>query len=200
MQIISISGKIGSGKDTVAKLIIDKSFISNWKVKKWATKVKEIASLLTGIPVEKFESQEFKRSYLSDEWSKTKTINGQLVKEPMTVRDLLQTIGTDAIRDVLHEDAWVNALMSEYKTKNDNYWIITDTRFPNELNTIKNNKGIIIKVIRDSGNTVGTLHASETALDDYTGWDYIINNNGSIEQLEQEVVKFLEKFNLLLEN
>ena len=54
-MIISISGKIGSGKDTVAEIIKQMSFDKPWEIKKWAGKLKEVATILTGIPVEKFE-------------------------------------------------------------------------------------------------------------------------------------------------
>ena len=82
----------------------------------------------------------------------------------MTVRDLLQLLGTEAMRNGLHTDTWVNALMSEYTTNNgvvtttdgdetavaDKFWIITDTRFPNELAAVTRHNGITIKIVRDS--------------------------------------------------
>ncbi len=46
--------------------------------------------------------------------SSFKEYNGEPYRKAMTVRELLQKLGTDAIRDNLHEDAWVNALISEY--------------------------------------------------------------------------------------
>ena len=77
------------------------------------------------------------------------------------------------------------------------YWIITDSRFPNELAAVKKHNGIAIKVIRDSGNTIGTTHTSETALDNYTEWDYVIDNNGTLEELKTQVLSILEKESLL---
>jgi len=200
MAIISISGKIGSGKDTVASIIMELANDRQWEVKKWAGKLKEVASLLTGIPKEKFEDQEFKKTNLGSEWN----INSN----PMTVRDLLQLLGTEAMRNGLHTDTWVNALMSEYKTDNgvdmkaegngdgvvaDKFWIITDTRFPNELAAITRHEGIAIKVVRDSGNQIGTTHSSETALDHYEDWDYVIDNEGSIDDLRKKIFNMLRK-------
>lgn len=200
MAIISISGKIGSGKDTVAAIIMELANDRQWEVKKWAGKLKEVASLLTGIPKEKFEDQEFKKTNLGSEWN----INSN----PMTVRDLLQLLGTEAMRNGLHTDTWVNALMSEYKTDNgvdmkaegngdgvvaDKFWIITDTRFPNELAAITRHEGIAIKVVRDSGNQIGTTHSSETALDHYEDWDYVIDNEGTIDDLRKKIFNMLRK-------
>lgn len=192
-MIISVSGKIGSGKDTIAGLIQSIDYSRQWEVKKWAGKLKEVATLITGIPMEKWEDQEFKKTDLGPEWG-------------MTVRDLLQKLGTDAMRNGLHTNTWVNALMSEYVattiTTGINEWdfweqdvlpnwIITDTRFPNEVEAIKKRNGLLIKVVRDSGNNVGTTHISETALDDYNDWDYIIDNNGSIVDLRNKIKDIL---------
>ena len=195
-MIISISGKIGSGKDTVADIIQSMDISRKWEVKKWAGKLKQVATLLTGIPMEKWEDQEFKKTELGPEWG-------------MTVRDLLQKLGTDALRNGLHENTWVNALMSEYLATTITIginewdyweedvlpnWIVTDTRFPNEVKAIKEKGGILIKIERDTSNIIGTGHISETALDDYTEWDYVIDNNGSLLDLRMKIKDiFLER-------
>jgi len=189
MAIISISGKIGSGKDTIADIIMQYTPYHRWQVKKFAGKLKDIAEILTGVPKINFEDQEFKQQDMGPEWG-------------MTYRDLLQKLGTEAMRSGLHKNVWVNALFSDYQFNIEEdeqipYWIITDSRFPNELAAVKKHNGIAIKVIRDSGNTIGTTHTSETALDDYTEWDYVINNNGTLEELKTQVLSILEKESLL---
>jgi hypothetical protein len=189
MAIISISGKIGSGKDTIADIIMQYTPYHRWQVKKFAGKLKDIAEILTGVPKINFEDQEFKQQDMGPEWG-------------MTYRDLLQKLGTEAMRSGLHKNVWVNALFADYQFNIEEdeqipYWIITDSRFPNELAAVKKHNGIAIKVIRDSGNTIGTTHTSETALDDYTEWDYVINNNGTLEELKTQVLSILEKESLL---
>lgn len=212
-MIISVSGKIGSGKDTVAAIIMELANDKQWEVKKWAGKLKEIASLLTGIPKEKFEDQEFKKTILGPEWNKPLYLKGELISsEPMTVRDLLQLLGTEAMRDGLHTDTWVNALMSEYKTSNgvdtkaegesssavaDKFWIITDTRFPNELAAVIRHDGITIKVVRNSGNNIGTSHSSEQALDHYENWNYVVDNDGTIDDLRTKIFNILRNARMI---
>jgi hypothetical protein len=124
-MIIGISGRMGSGKNTVGD-IIEKICLTNegpvFEQKSFAGKLKQIASLLTGIPVEKFEDQEFKKTLLSPEWGTihTNPLNSIPVFEDvrflhmMSVRELLQKLGTEAMRDGLHENVWVNALFSDY--------------------------------------------------------------------------------------
>lgn len=220
-MIIGISGRIGSGKDTLASIIqfislqkeypsiwknksfefyLDRnyhSWDSKWENKKFAAKLKQIASILTSNPVEKFEDIDFKNSKMSSEWG------------DMTYRELLQKLGTEAIRGNIHNEAWVNALFSDYKGEKDlsekigTYrdlpliypnWIISDVRFPNEFKAIKDRGGIIIRIQREENETK-EAHISETALDLFQ-FDYIVKNYGTIEDLINEAKVFVEKFNL----
>lgn len=228
MSIIAINGKIGTGKDTIGKIVqylvstkneknvvsfedaikYDSSFItsesSGWEVRKFAGKLKEIASILTGISIEKFEDQEFKKTFLGNEWNQDNE-NGF----KMSVRQLLQRLGTEALRNGLHENVWVNALFADYKTLGFQdkpsavlefpNWLITDLRFPNEFQAVKDRNGICVRVIRHQHpNDIDykTLHPSETSLDSFI-FDYEINNSGSIEDLVEEVRKMLINFKII---
>ena len=217
-MIISLTGYSGVGKDTVGKIIqylscpnvgdvtvkeITRTDVhdwwladqSGWEIKKFAGKLKTIASLLTGIPTEKFEDQEFKKTNLGPEWSD----HGM----PITVRDLLQRLGTDALRQGLHYNTWVNALMADYIKKPVNIlkgegyhledalpnWIVTDCRFPNEAEAIRKAGGIIIRVNRPGIKPIND-HPSEIALDNYT-FNFVINNDGDIAFLTERVKQIL---------
>lgn len=201
LRLIGISGKIGSGKDTTAELIqlvttyglnnlkevrnvtprlMDNQDFkeytlqnANWQIVKYAENLKLIASMLTGIPRKNFEDQEFKKTHLGPEWNN------------ITVREFLQTLGTRALRDNLNENVWVNSLFGNFDESSQ--WLITDTRFPNEADAIKERGGIVVRV--DRGLNTGD-HPSETALDDYD-FDYVIPNKGNIEELIEEAVKFV---------
>ena len=214
-MLVGISGKMGSGKNLVCTIIqgltaakkhnienpsfewIKKYYINSiWEQKAFAGKLKQIASLLTGVSIEMFEDQEFKNKKLPEEWwyyilpNKIRVNyfdcnNGELIKNSKliktTPRLLLQIIGTECIRDKVHPNAWVNALFADYKSnlcdngifatmKTENgstiswipnpilepnsypNWIITDMRFPNELEAVKSRGGISIRVNRDKTN------------------------------------------------
>ena len=91
--------------------------------------------------------------------------------EVLTPRLLLQLIGTDGGRDIVHPQIWVNATMADYNPKYNSRpedrmdkldypnWIITDVRFPNEAEAIKKRGGIIIRVNRP-GMPEGDNHPS----------------------------------------
>ena len=214
-MIIGISGKMGSGKNTVAD-IIEKLCLTNkgpkFEQKLFAGKLKTIASILTGIRVSKFEDQEFKKTDLPNEWVYIE--NGYAARN-MTVRDFLQKLGTEAMRDGLHENVWVNALMADYKWYVKEWdelgnetvgeypnWIITDMRFPNEMEAVVERQGITIRVVRPKPREMFLMnattvidtripeHPSETALDN-AEFDYIIDNDGTLDELVEKVREIL---------
>ncbi len=206
MRLIGISGKIGAGKDTVGVIIRQLAITNNgadWDIRKFAGKLKIVASLLTGISIEKFEDQEFKKTILGPEWGKETKSNPLNAIEPfkditfvemMSVRDLLQKLGTEAMRNGLHQNTWVNALFADFKE--DMHWIITDMRFPNEYKAIKDKGGITIRVNRPGHGTsmtdLASAHPSETALDGFE-FDYTINNDGDLDKLISLVREILVK-------
>ena len=230
-NLISISGNAGHGKDAVAKIIqwllsgygaslipleecvLDNSrYFDAWlydnsgfEIKKFASKLKEVASILTGVPIHKWEDQDFKNENMPREWWTPNFTCNEDPYDPVTYRLFLQVLGTEAIRDTIHKDVWVNALFSDYKPQklseyNPSRWIITDTRFPNEFNAIKERGGLMLKVVRTdvdkSGSRVlsnhirSAVHSSETALEGYE-FDHIIFNDDGILELTHKVKKIL---------
>jgi hypothetical protein len=276
-MIIGLSGRMHSGKDLVAKIIQYLMWTKNptlqgfetftkkgleekvhsdykWEVKKFAYKLKQIATILTGVPIENWEDQDFKKLEMPPEWDQLKQVSENepdekgmsdgYLKVPMTYREFLQKLGSEAIRDGLHVNTWCNALFADYTEDtgyryevqpigglgmsgeqmvrvesdpepfNNGYpnWIISDMRFPNEYEAVKEKGGICVRIHRlydiqrgeqDGIPTVSfkevgvpSVHESETALDNHT-FDYVLSNSGTIEDLIEEVRKMLEYFKLL---
>lgn len=230
MSLIALSGYSNSGKDLVGQYIqllnspkniqnrTDIERISDrddwwleeqsyWEIKKFAGKLKEIASILTGIAKHKFEDQEFKKTTLSSAWDAPipgeDWHDGKPVLASMTVREFLQKLGTDGLRDGLHTNVWVNALFADYQCTHTDHapngldcsnWVITDCRFPNEAQAVKDHGGIVIRINRP-GITAVNAHPSETSLDNWN-FDAVINNDGSKTDLYNQVKSHLEKHNL----
>lgn len=214
-MIIALNGYSGSGKDTIAAIIqyltadevghtSVKDIVeyyknyqwfletqSDWRIKKFAYKLKLIASILTGVPVDMFEDQQFKKKYLPEIWSK----HGL----PITAREFLQKLGTDCIREELHNNTWVNALLCDYVPQDEKgeiypNWVITDCRFVNEARAIKKLDGIIIRVDRPNVSPVNR-HVSETTLDTWD-FDYKILNASDLESLAFTVETILKKIGI----
>lgn len=172
-MIIALSGYGRSGKNTVAEIIKELQPHKRWKIVGFSHKLKEVASILTGIPPAFFENQQFKQSHIHG-WD-------------MTARELLQKLGTEGIREGVHPDAWVNALFTDYR-EGDN-WIIVDCRFPNEAQRVSDYGGLIVRIHR--GNPVNS-HDSEIALDQWD-FDYNIDNNADLQSLIESVKIFIKQ-------
>lgn len=206
---------------------------SGWQIRKFADKLKDIVCILISCTRKQLEDREFKEKELGEEWwyyqdKQTKKVHSyigftdtyvnmfDLIK--LTPRLLLQLVGTECMRNIIHPNTWVNALMNEYKQEPyfgpyiENYgydifefypnWIITDMRFPNEYEAVKSRSGITIRINRPSvildgiGYNAGD-HPSETGLDHIKDWDYIIDNDGSIEDLIIKVKEILIQAEIL---
>ena len=184
----------------------DGTYMYPWAIKKFADKLKDIICLLIGCTREQLEDREFKETPLGAEWSR---VLFRDMSDPVgiiaetTPRWLLQRIGTEAMRERVHNEIWVNALFADYKgelkevagsgmfsragmfTEYPN-WIITDTRFENEAKAIKDRGGIIIRVNRPIAGVLSN-HPSEIGLDDYLDFDHVIVNGGTIEELVEKI-------------
>lgn len=175
-----------------------------WEIKKFSDKLKDIVCLLINCTRQELEDEKFKNTAIGEEWIRMYFDKDfSYKKQCFTPRELLQFIGTDLFREKLNPNIWVNSLMCEYKktirkttptfesvtTYPD--WIITDVRFQNEFQAIKDRGGITIRVNRPQLPNCDN-HLSETDLDSVI-FDYTIDNNGTIEELIKKVQKVLYK-------
>jgi hypothetical protein len=106
----------------------------------------------------------------------------------MTAREVLQYFGTEICRQIL-DNCWVNALIRTIQQEQSQFAVITDVRFPNEVEGIQKAVG---KVIRFTRAPVSDEHESEKALDGYTGFDAVIDNaDMNIPEQNDAVTKLL---------
>lgn len=111
---------------------------------------------------------------------------------PMTVRDVLQVMGTDIFRTMFDGNVWTNAVFS--RQWDTDVVLITDCRFPNEKSITEEHFGVIIRLERDTGLT--DAHLSETALDGYD-FEHLYVNNDSLDDLEAFMHTTLKTLGLL---
>lgn len=92
----------------------------------------------------------------------------------MTAREVLQYFGTNICRQ-MYGDCWVDATIRKIQKEQSQFAIIVDVRFPNEVKGIQAAGGKVLRFTR-APFAGQDEHESETALDDYTGFDAVIDN------------------------
>jgi hypothetical protein len=202
-MLIGLLGRIGSGKGTVADELVD---TYGFRQDSYAYTLKDITAyifnwdraMLEGDTMESRSSRE-----QVDEWWSEK-----LGIKDFTPRLALQLIGTDVFRNNFHQDIWMLSVMARYKGDN---VVISDCRFPNEVQAIRELGGSIIQVDRGEEpnwwewakmaaagdesaiiamENLHQIHASEWAWANETP-DELIYNNGTLEEL-YGMVKLLD--------
>jgi len=181
-MLIGVVGLIGSGKDTVSKRLEQKH---GFRRDSFAKSLKDAVSAMFNWDREMLEgngddSRQW-REQPDEFWSKK-------FGKTVTPRWVLQHFGTEVMRQHMHDAIWIDSCLSRYDGKPT---VISDTRFQNELKTIKENKGQIILVKRGELPTREQMqdkgaHKSEW---DWMGWnfDHVIDNDGTKEDLYKKV-------------
>ena len=111
----------------------------------------------------------------------------------MTAREVMQYVGTDVFRKI-KKTVWIDSTMSRILKDKPKMAIITDCRFPDEVNAVKNAGGYVIRLTRDLHNS---SHSSETALDkdnyDWKNFDYVLDNqNLTIYEQSLQIQEWLD--------
>ena len=189
-MIISISGTIGSGKNTIADYLIDKY---NFKGLSFAESLKDALSVIFGWDREKLEG-------LTVESRKWREETDQWWAERLNIpnfspRFAMQNFGTEVCRNHFHDEIWIASLERKILNATNNY-VVTDCRFANEFNSIKRLNGITLRVEKTPRpiwyqytNPLNleklkdfNIHASEYSSVNLP-YDHIIENNSTIENL-----------------
>jgi hypothetical protein len=195
-MIIGICGFIGSGKDTVADFLVN---FHEFRRESFASTLKDSVAAVFGwdrtlLEGRTAEAREW-REQVDPWWAE------RLDMPTLTPRWVLQYWGTEVARKSFHDDIWIASLENKLRNSKDNI-VISDCRFPNEIQAIKKAGGQIVWVQRgalpewyddavsaNQGNNIGInamklrkIHASEWA---WLGneFDHVIDNNGTIDDL-----------------
>ena len=198
-MIIGICGFIGSGKDTVADYLVN---FHEFRRESFANTLKDAVAAVFGwdrtmLEGRTKEAREW-REQVDPWWAE------RLAMPTLTPRWVLQYWGTEVCRRSFHDDIWIASLENKLRTSKDNV-VISDCRFPNEIQSIRDAGGKIVWVQRGElpdwydtaieanlGHNYAVqdlkmrkIHASETAWVG-TDFDTIIDNNRSIDDLYQQ--------------
>jgi len=199
-MIIGICGFIGSGKDTVADYLVN---FHEFRRESFASTLKDAVSAVFGwdrtlLEGRTKEAREW-REQVDPWWAE------RLDMPTLTPRWVLQYWGTEVCRKAFHDDIWIASLENKLRNSKDHV-VISDCRFPNEISSIKNAGGKIIWIKRgelpewyntalkaNQGSNIDInelkmkkIHVSETSWVG-TEFDYILNNNGTIDHLYSQI-------------
>jgi hypothetical protein len=176
-RIIGITGRKFSGKDTLGNFFVKEK---GYQKIAYADALKDAVKSIFDFDDEQLNGS--KKEVIDEFWNKTP-------------RQILQFVGTDLFRNHTYEimpnigkDIWCQVVKRKILNKlNENpniKFVITDARFHNEVNVVRELGGTVIKLNRNTGHTDN--HESEALIDELY-CDYQYENNGSREELYQMV-------------
>lgn len=101
-----------------------------------------------------------------------------------TPRNILQRVGTECLRRGYDTEVWVKSLGHLITRDLSSNWVISDVRFPNEALAVKGWGGVVVLVDRPNAPEIKTnQHASETSMESWGSWDYLLRNHGDLPEL-----------------
>lgn len=192
-KIIAFSGRKQSGKTVCCEFLHGLLTSNGYKdvaIYNFADPLKEdICMNMFGLT--------YAQCYGEDD-NKNELVDAYWDGKQLTARDLMQLVGTDIFRK-LNNNVWVNALISRIKKSNHEIVIVSDCRFPNEIEAIKKNDGLVFRLNR---NPHKSDHISESILDshcyDWTNFSSVISNEYmTVREQFETLKKLMLHFNIL---
>lgn len=175
-MIIGLSGYARSGKDEIANILMQKY---RFKRVAFADPIKEFVFRVNPILNDGRRLQSVVDSF-----------GWEVTKSRSEARRMLQEVGVVA-RDMFGPNFWVDIALHRFNHHHDDV-VISDVRFKNEFNTIKQLGGKVYRVSREHAVPVNN-HISETELDNAV-FDAMIENNGTLQDLEATVDDLMSSY------
>lgn len=173
--IIGFGQKRLRGKDTSALIV--KNFMEEFglSVKKLAfgDKIKDVCRAAFGFSEDQLYN-EIDKETVDPFWD-------------ITPRTAFQKIGKECFRNIIRPDFWSKIVERQILCTEDHI-VISDVRHLDEVEMIRKHGGILIKLLRDIPIDPSIdMHDSEIQLDRFDDWDYVIDNNHSIQELAKKL-------------
>jgi hypothetical protein len=197
-QIIGLAGRKGSGKNTIADVIYNELLTLDYSCKIYALAdpLKQVCIDILGLdPKLVYGSDEDKNTeteYTKKDFANSiqkKYLMGDEFSQPATIRYILQKMGTEFFRSI-DQDIWIKTLFRRIAKDQPDFAIISDIRFPNECDKFLQKNAKLIKLTRSIDSS--DKHISETSLDDFHKFTFIIDNqNMSLKEQDTHIRKLI---------
>lgn len=192
-MIIGLSGKSGSGKDTMANFIGKHAKYQCWKCA-IALPLKRLVGFMAGEKLERVDPL-----FINDCYDFPDN-NKYLQEYGMTIRDLMIKVGR-GIGSELGSLYFVSKSLKNVENQihdPESIVIVPDVRFFREAEVIKRKGGVMVRIDAARYNKIDD--ATETEMDGYRHFDYHIQNLGTLPEFEQNILRMLDQFGWLLKN
>lgn len=180
-MIIGLCGLAGSGKSTVARLLVKNHCFESMSL---ADPMKEFCAKVLGFSKEQL-------------WGASALRNEADPRYGKSPREALQTLGTEWGR-TFYLDMWIDFALNKARAQCANILgsgcVFEDVRFHNEADAIRKAGGKVWRIVRPGAGLSGPAgeHQSETELTDFDPYDRVIDNrNGSLEDLASHIAKII---------
>ena len=195
-KFICLAGKMQTGK-TASANIIEKHLASlgyTSRITSFAEPLKEMCISILNLPRKLvFGTKADKETLTHICWDtlnldiRRKYGQGNLRSGPMTIREVLQIVGTEIFREQLYHNVWAEAPF--IKSYDDDFVILDDVRFVNEKIFAEGSGALVIRLKRDTG--IINEHISETELDNVK-FEHEYKNNGTLLELERYLIGVID--------
>lgn len=172
MKLVGLTGLPQAGKDTVAAALANTHEFARMS---FAGPIKDGLVVMLGLNRQDFEDAAAKEVVVP--W---------IGKTP---RQLMQTLGTEWGRDLVHPEIWIRHAqrrLDNYRRFSANV-VVTDVRYPNEAAWLRKNGGELWHILRKDAPNVVNIHTSNIPLAVLPGADSVIHNDQGLSQLEDQV-------------
>lgn len=187
---IALVGKLGSGKTTAAGILVASGATRH----SWAQPVRDIFSMAYDTITPENYAEVKQRVYTVMEAGYAQ-VDGftRMVPRPVerTGRELLQQIGTEAMRACVDQDFWIKAGLRRLEGVQEPI-VNDDTRFLNEAAALRERGFKIVRITRPGGPT-GSPHASELEQDGIEV-DATVANDGTVDDLREALANLIHTF------
>ena len=148
-RLIGVCGKAGAGKDTVGKYLVSNYGYQSYA---FASGMRRAVEAMFDIPLSTLEDRKKKEEVVP--WI------------GLSPRRLMQLLGTEYGRNLVHEDIWIRHMIRRWELLPDNCagMVITDVRFDNEASAVTQLGGTLVEIVRETDAPVLPAHASEAGV------------------------------------